>query len=54
MFAHLPDVHLLLYKEAIKTNETSARTTSSTHRDHKRPTLQSVIKHGMHYDPKSV
>ena len=38
----------------MKTKETSTRPTSSTHRDHKQPTLQSVIEHGMHYNPKSV
>ena len=50
-FAHLWDVYPLLYKEAIKTKETSTRPTSSTHTDHKQPTLQSVIEHGMHCDP---
>ena len=54
MFAHLRDVHPLLYKEAMKTKEATTRPTSSTQRDHKQPTLQSVIEHGMHYDPKSV
>ena len=54
MFAHLRDVHPLLYKEAMKTKEASTRPTSSTYRDHKQPTLQSVIEHGMHYDTKSV
>ena len=38
----------------MKTKEASTRPTSSTYRDHKQPTLQSVIEHGMHYDPKSV
>ena len=38
----------------MKTKEASTRPTSSTYRDHKQPTLQSAIEHGMHYDPKSV
>ena len=37
----------------MKTKETSTRPTSSTHRDHKQPTLQSV-EHSIHYDSKSV
>ena len=54
MFAHLQDIHPLLYKEAMKTKKASTRPTSSAHRDHKQPTLQSVIEHSIQYDPKSV
>ena len=54
VFAHLWGVHPLLYKQPMKIKETSIRPTSSTHRDHKQPTLHSAIAHGIHYDPKSV
>ena len=54
MFAHLQDVHPLLYQEAMKTKETTARPTSNTQRNHNQPTLQSVIEHGLQYDSKSV
>ena len=38
----------------MKTKEAATRLTSNTQRNHKQPTLQSVVEHGMHYDPKSV
>ena len=42
MFAHLRDVHPLLYKEAMKAKETSTTATSSTHRDHKQVCLETI------------
>ena len=38
----------------MKTKEATTRPSSSTHREHKQPTLQSVIEHGMYYDPKNL
>ena len=52
MFTHLRDAHPMLYTEAMKSKETA--TSSNTLRDPKQPTLESVIDHGLYYDPKST
>jgi len=51
VFTHLQDAHPMLYTEAMNSKETA--TSNTTLRDPKQLTLQSVVDHGLYYDPKS-